>query len=228
MPSRDAPIAMVLQHLAEGEPGLSTHDMLHPGVGANDMCMFVGDFHHTRPPPFCPQKRNIVHKPLSMRIEQGETLCKIASATTSRGKEQKLAQIVQFVGGRRLHAPQPSPRRRRDDAIAPMVWAEGDLREGQISLARAMGDEPLIASQRSLETGGRESAELNKNGILGQDAGTGSRARNLIESEPRSSDATMNVMPTKPKKVFSGSTLKLRNKKKTRAGNHGPEIATTE
>lgn len=53
-------------------------------------------------------------------------------------------------------------------------------------MARALGDESLLASLRSLEAGGRESAELEEG---------------LIERESHLSDATLNVLHIKPHRV---------------------------
>lgn len=71
--------------------------------------------------------------------------------------------------------------------------------------------------------------ELKTIGVLGKDAGFGAGASSLTECEPHLNDATVDVAPIRPKKVYvvPESTLKLR-KAKSRAGNKGAEIATTE
>lgn len=51
----------------------------------------------------------------------------------------------------------------------------------------------------------------------------------LIERESHLSDATVNVLPIKPHRVYAVSDSRLNLRKATaKGGNQGPEIATTE
>lgn len=104
-----------------------------------------------------------------------------------------------------------------------------EMRQAQIALARAMGDDSLLAFLRRLQAGGREGAEFNTIRIRGRGKGIGAKASALIGREPHLNDATANMLPFKPTTVYtaSDSMLKLR-KTKAKDGNHGPEIATIE
>lgn len=110
-------------------------------------------------------------------------------------KEEMRRHRPNGVGGRRLKRTAPAGIMAR--CRPPSV----DMREAQIPLAHVMGDEPLFASLRSLEAGRRDSAELKKLGILGNDPGIGVRSSTRIESELHLNDATMNIIPIRPKKV---------------------------
>lgn len=100
---------------------------------------------------------------------------------------------------------------------------------GHISLARAIGDESLVTSLRSLEAGRCESSELKTIGILGRETGIGIRASALIKTEHHLNDSTITSVPIRSMKVYllSDSMLKLRKTKST-AVFQGPDFATTE
>lgn len=110
---------------------------------------------------------------------------------------------------------------------------EGDLElcrrnwKAQISLGRAIGDESLVTSLGSLETGGCESSELKTIGVLGKEAGTRAKASLHIETEHHLNDAKITAVPVRPAKLYvvSDFTLKLR-RTKSRAGYQGPELAS--
>lgn len=82
------------------------------------------------------------------------------------------------------------------------------MMEANIALARAMGDETLLASFEKPWSGGSRKSEAEGGRSLGKNnKGIGARASAPIDKKTHLSDPTMNVLPIRPFKVYLRSNL---------------------
>lgn len=140
------------------------------------MYMYIGSIHYASQQPFSPKEKwNCSGGP----CESGSD-----SLHHVHHREAMASSSSQSFG------PEATPASKSVRYPSEILNSIVEMREGQ------------IASLRSLETGGCESAELKTIGILGKDAGIGVRTSSLFESEPHLNDAAVNAVPIRPKTVY--------------------------